>query len=86
MKSYRLIILCIAFSMLFGCSQTDSNSVADDSNVSVSSADINGAEVTTTEEQTESPTEPEPEIILNDSVVSLSVQSGFYENEFSLEL
>ena len=86
MKSYRLIILCIAFSMLFGCSQTDSNSVADDSNVSVSSADINGAEVTATEEQTESPTEPEPEIILNDSVVSLSVQSGFYENEFSLEL
>ncbi len=87
MKAYRLILLCTAASLLFGCSEADSSSLAESETTPTSSADnINGVKVTTTAEPTEAPTEPAPEIILNDSVVALSAQSGFYENEFSLEI
>ena len=86
MKIRRLIVLCTAASLLFGCSTSNSSSTAEPETTSQTSSDINGVKVTTTAEPTEAPTEPEPEIILNDSVVAFSAASGFYDEEFPLEI
>lgn len=85
MESNKYISLTLAFVLIVavtGCRQTGTNT-ADIAELTAQPSDYAIAE---TKENTEDSTKPEPVIILNDSVVELSAESGFYADEFSLEI
>ncbi len=86
MKQTKYLALTLAVIMMAsfsGCSGTTASNTIDETENTVLTEKATEIE---TEEETEKTTEPQPVITLNDSVVTLSKSSGFYPNEFSLEI
>lgn len=86
MKKIKLLCIAAAAAMLAGCAATDTGDPVQSDSTAEETSVVKGVKVTTAPAPTEAPTEPEPEIILNNTLVSLSAESGFYEEEFSLEI
>lgn len=84
MNTKKILCLMVAVLMLTGCSKGgDSSQVSSKAAGSSSKADssVSDYDSTTTEPETD-----KPDLVINDSVVEFSQESGFYESGFSLEL
>ena len=89
MSGKKILCLCTALLILTGCAvQHDKNSSAEtDIQTENNEESIAGTiAATAAPEESVTESEQEPEIIVNNSVVILSAESGFYPEAFSLEL
>lgn len=89
MNRKKLLCLCTALVMLAGCasgeSESSSGSAVSDA-VSENSEESSAAESAAEESSSETEPEPVPEITVNNMAVTLSEDSGFYPETFSLEI
>ena len=86
MKIYKLFCIITFLSVMSGCADVGDDLPADGKYTSESAMVDNVKVTTSTDEPIELTGRPEYEIALNDTVVSFSAESGFYEEEFLLEI
>lgn len=86
MKKIKLLYIAVSLILITGCADSGSNSAVTENSTAENTTTINGVQVTTAAEPTEPPSEPEREIVLNNTLISFSAESGFYAEEFSLEI
>ena len=84
MNARKILCLMAAVLMLSGCSKG-----VDGSQASSKAAESSGKADSSVSDYDNTTTEPEtdkPDLVINDSVIEFSQESGFYESGFSLEL
>lgn len=87
MNTRKILCLIAAVLMLTGCSKGgDSSQVSSKAKEAESSSNTGNSSVSDYDLTTTEPETDKPDLVINDSVVEFSQESGFYESGFSLEL